>query len=98
MDTRILRDGYYHPIQFRETTPEESSLHLNRRYNLQEWFSLEKLLDKNAERNQIGKRVKRRICRPEQTWLGGQPNGRFIPEAVARRMFASLTLSSCRLS
>jgi hypothetical protein len=30
--------------------------------------------------------------------LGGQPNDRFIPEAVARRMFASLTLSSCRLS
>jgi hypothetical protein len=68
------------------------------RYNLQEWFSLEKLLDKNEARNQIGKRVKRRICRPDQSRLGGQPNDRFIPEAVARRMFASLTLSSCRLS
>ncbi len=68
------------------------------RYNLQEWFSFEKLLDKSEARNQIGKRVKRRICRPEQSRLGGQPNDRFIPEAVARRMFASLTLSSRRLS
>jgi hypothetical protein len=70
----------------------------NCRYNLQEWFALEKLLDKNEARNQIGKRVKRRICRPEQSRLGGQPNDRFIPEAVARRMFASLTLPSRRLS
>jgi hypothetical protein len=68
------------------------------RYNLQEWFSLEKLLDKRKQKNQIRKRVKRRICRPEQSRLGGQPNDRFIPEAVARRMFASLTLSSRRLS
>ena len=30
--------------------------------------------------------------------LEAKPNDRFIPEAVARRMFASLTLSSCRLS
>jgi hypothetical protein len=68
------------------------------RYNLQEWFSLEKLLDKNEARIQIGKRVKRRICRPEQSRLGTQPNDRFIPEVGAKRMFASLTLSSCRLS
>ena len=45
--------------QHSELIPPSSESHARKsfRYNPQEWFSLEKLLDKNEERNQIGKHV-----------------------------------------
>jgi hypothetical protein len=65
------------------------------RYKLQEYLSLKTLLDKHKQRNRIGKRAKQesvghRLGRPMQQQIH--------PEAVVGRMFASLTLSSRRLS
>jgi hypothetical protein len=68
----------------------------SRRYNLQEYLFVEKLLDKRKQRTQIGKRAKQESV--GQRVGGAHPNDRFIPEAVVGRMFASLTLSSRRLS
>jgi hypothetical protein len=65
------------------------------RYNLQEYLSLEKVSDKNKQRIRIGKRVKQESIDHRR---GGPTNHIFIPEAIVGIMFASLTLSSRRLS